>query len=68
VISHRAKELTYLVGLVDAMLLVRGLFLALGVRSLVPVRHLKDGLPIDLGTHVSWLGIPPIAREKAGAR
>jgi exopolysaccharide biosynthesis polyprenyl glycosylphosphotransferase len=42
------------------MLLVLALFIAFGVRSLVPLPFLTDGLTIDLGTHV-WLltvGIP----------
>jgi len=60
VISQRAKQAIYLFGLVDAMLLVLALFLAFGVRSLVPLPLLTDGLSIDLGTHF-WLltvGIP----------
>ena len=59
-ISQRAKQASYLFGLVDAMLLVLALFLAFGVRSLVPLPLLTDGLSIDLGTHI-WLltvGIP----------
>jgi exopolysaccharide biosynthesis polyprenyl glycosylphosphotransferase len=60
VISQRAKQATYLFGLVDAMLLVLSLFLAFAARSLVPLPLLADGLAIDLGTHI-WLltvGIP----------
>ena len=52
VMSQRAKQATYLFGLVDAMLLMLALFLAFGVRSLVPLPLLRDGLAIDLGTHI----------------
>jgi exopolysaccharide biosynthesis polyprenyl glycosylphosphotransferase len=60
VISQRARQATYLFGVVDALLLVLALFLAFGVRSLVPLPLLTDGFGIDLGTHI-WLltvGIP----------
>jgi len=60
VISQRAKQATYLLALVDAMVLALALFLAFAVRSLVPLPLLADGLAIDLGTHV-WLltvGVP----------
>jgi len=60
VISQRAKQATYLFGLVDAMLLVLALFLAFGARSLLALPLLTDGISIDLGTHV-WLltvGVP----------
>jgi len=60
VISQRARQATYLFGLVDAMLLVLALLIAFGVRSLVSLPFLTDGLSIDLGTHI-WLltvGIP----------
>jgi exopolysaccharide biosynthesis polyprenyl glycosylphosphotransferase len=60
VISERAKQASYLLGLVDAMLLVLALFVAFGARSLVRLPLLSDGHAIDLGTHI-WLltvGIP----------
>jgi exopolysaccharide biosynthesis polyprenyl glycosylphosphotransferase len=60
VISQRAKQATYLLGLVDAMLLVLALFLAFAVRSLIPLPWLSDGLGLDLPTH-TWLltvGVP----------
>jgi exopolysaccharide biosynthesis polyprenyl glycosylphosphotransferase len=60
VISQRAKQATYLFGVVDAMLLMLALFLAFAVRSLVPLPLLTDGLAIDFGTHI-WLltvGVP----------
>jgi exopolysaccharide biosynthesis polyprenyl glycosylphosphotransferase len=60
VISQRARQASYLLALVDAMLLVLALFLAFAVRSLVPLPLLADGLAIDLTTHF-WLltvGIP----------
>ena len=59
-ISQRARQASYIFGLVDAMLLVLALFIAFGVRSLAPLPFLTDGLSIDLGTHI-WLltvGIP----------
>ena len=59
-ISQRAKQASYIFGLIDAMLLVLSLFLAYAVRSLIPLPLLQDGLTIDLGTHI-WLltvGIP----------
>jgi exopolysaccharide biosynthesis polyprenyl glycosylphosphotransferase len=60
VISQRARQATYLFGLVDAMLLVLALFAAFGVRSLIPLPLLADGIAIELGTHI-WLltvGVP----------
>jgi exopolysaccharide biosynthesis polyprenyl glycosylphosphotransferase len=60
VISQRARQASYLLALVDSMLLVLALFLAFAVRSLVPLPLLTDGLAIDLSTHF-WLlsvGIP----------
>ncbi len=59
-ISQRARQASYLFALADAMLLVLALFLAIGLRSLVPLPLLRDGLSINLGTHI-WLltvGIP----------
>jgi exopolysaccharide biosynthesis polyprenyl glycosylphosphotransferase len=60
VISQRAKQAIYLFGVVDAMLIALALFLAVGVRSLVPLPLLIGGSAIDIGTHL-WLltvGIP----------
>ena len=59
-ISQRARQATYLLGLVDAMLLVLALFLAFAARSLLPVPWLRDGIGVDLPTH-TWLltvGVP----------
>jgi exopolysaccharide biosynthesis polyprenyl glycosylphosphotransferase len=60
VISQRARQASYLFGLVDAMLLVLALFVSVAIRSLMPLPFLTDGVAIDLGTHI-WLltvGIP----------
>jgi exopolysaccharide biosynthesis polyprenyl glycosylphosphotransferase len=60
VISQRAKQAAYLLGLIDAMLLVLALFIAYGIRSLAPLPLLENGIAISLNTHV-WLltvGIP----------
>ncbi|HEX4823523.1 MAG TPA: sugar transferase [Candidatus Polarisedimenticolaceae bacterium] len=59
-ISQRARQASYLLGLVDAMLLVLALLLAFAVRSLIPFPWLRDGLGMDLPVH-TWLltlGIP----------
>jgi exopolysaccharide biosynthesis polyprenyl glycosylphosphotransferase len=60
VISQRAKQATYIFGLVDAMVLVLALFAAFAVRSFVAIPGLYSGLGVDLPTH-TWLltvGIP----------
>jgi hypothetical protein len=60
VISQRAKQASYLLGLIDAMLLVLALFLAFTLRSLVQLPWLREGFGVDLPTH-TWLltvGIP----------
>ncbi len=59
-ISHQAKQVSYLVGVVDATLLATAFVTAFAIRSLAPIPFLEEGIFIDLRLH-TWLvtlGIP----------